>query len=130
MTGFTAQYSKASDLTLFVGQGSLTADDFVAAMETHYGKHPSSLAIWDLAQSDLSNLDMPALIRIAEGAMSTAKQRKNPRNLIVLAAEQESNLVRLYEEISEMRGSPVRYQLYFSRAEAYGALGIEDPFAD
>ena len=128
MAGFTAQYSKASDLTLFIGQGSLSAEDFVTAMETHYGKHPSSLAIWDLAKADLSNLDMPALIKISEGSKSTAKHRKNPRNLVVVAFEQEAYLVKLYEKISEVRGSPVSYQIYLSRAEAYDDLGIEDPF--
>lgn len=130
MAGFSAQYSKAHDLTLFVGQGALSAEDFVSAMEAHYTVNPSRLAIWDLSRADLSNLDINALMRISEGARSTAKERGDPRNLVVVAQEQEAFLVRLYRRVAEVQGSPIRYEILYGLTDAYSSLGIPDPFAD
>ena len=130
MAGFSAEYSEAHDLTLFVGQGRLSAENFLSAMKTHYTAHPSSLAIWDVSQADLSDLDMAALMKISESARSTAKDRGDPRNLIVVAQEQEAFLIRLYQRVAEVQGSPIRYEIFYRLAEAYRALGIDDPFAE
>lgn len=130
MADVAAHYSKVSELTLFVVSGTVWAEDLVQAIETHYRAHPTSVAIWDLSLSDLSNLDMQALVRVSDAANRHSEHRKNPRTIIVVRLEQESYLIRLYKEISEVRGSPVSYELYYTLDEAYRALGVADPFAE
>ena len=129
MAEITAYYAEGSALTLFVAEGRLSADDLIAAIEAQFGNHPTSIAIWDLWEADLSDLDVPALIQVSDCARKMAKNRHDPKTLFVLRRGQERLLVKLYGEISTMRGSPIRYQFHGSLAEAYEALGIEDPFA-
>ena len=129
MAQITAHHSKDPDLTLFVVSGSVSAEDLIAAMEAHYGAEPSSIAVWDLWEADLSGLDMAALVKVSDVAKGYARNRRDPRTLFAVKREQEKPLVRLYEKISELRGSPISYEMFPSRAAAYQHLGLEDPFA-
>ena len=130
MVEISARHSQDLELTLFTVNGQVSADDLIAAMKQHYGRHPTSIAIWDLSGSDLSRLDMAALVKVSDCAKRFARYRKEPRTLVVVNREQEQPLVRLYEEISGVRGSPISYGLHQSLAAAYGSLGLEDPFAE
>ncbi len=129
MAEITAHYAEGSALTLFVAEGRLCADDLIAAMKTHLGRNPTSIAIWDLWEADLSDLDVAALVRVSDCAKRLATHRRDPKTLFVLKRGQERLLVKLYGEISGMRGSPISYNFHSSLAEAYDGLGIEDPFA-
>ena len=130
MADVTAHYSKTSELTLFLVSGRIAADDLIAAIETHYGNHPTSISIWDVSRADLSDLDMEALIRVSDCAKAHSQQRRNPHTIFVVRREQEIFLVKLYEEIAQMRGSPARYEHCPSLDDAYRALGLADPFAE
>ncbi len=130
MTEITAHYSKADELTLFLVSGVATAESLVAAVETHYGANPTSIAIWDLTRADLSSLTPQDLVRVSDAAGRYSQKRRNPRSLIVVRLEQESYLIKLYKEISAVRGSPVSYELHYTLSKAYGALGIADPFIE
>lgn len=130
MADVSARYSKSSELTLFLVSGDVAAEDLMAAIETHYGANPTSISVWDLTCSDLSDLDMQALVRVADCARRYSQQRSNPRTIFVVRLEQETFLIRLYKEISAMRGSPTSYEHCYTLAEAYRKLGIEDPFAE
>ncbi|HIC80105.1 MAG TPA: hypothetical protein EYP07_03960 [Kiloniellaceae bacterium] len=129
MAEIKAYHSKNPDLTLFIVAGSVSAEDLIAAMETHYGARPASIAVWDLWEADLSGLDMAALVKVSDVARGYARNRKDPRTLFAVKREQEKPLVRLYEKISELRGSPISYEMLPSRAAAYQHLGLNDPFA-
>lgn len=129
MAQITVHSSPASGLTLFVIEGRILADDLIAAIETHYGANPTSIMVWDLWKADLSELDMPALIRVSDCAKSLAENRENPRTVFVVKREQEKLLIKLYKKLSETRGSPINYGLYPSLSTAYEGLGLADPFA-
>lgn len=123
-------YSRENELTLFVGRGSLTADDFIAALENHFADRPTNNVVWDLCGSDLSNIDVDALNRMSDYAFRFAAKRRNPRTCFTVKQEQERYLMKLYSEISALRGSPVRYDCFGSLREAFEALAIENPFAE
>lgn len=128
MVRIDVRHDDALELTVFSVSGSVTAKDFVAAIEAHYGPKRTSNAIWDVSNSDLSNIDMSALIQMSDSARQHSENQVSPRTIIVVADEQEARLARLYSEISEMRGSPIHYVLAASLEEAYDKLDIEDPF--
>jgi ABC-type transporter Mla MlaB component len=128
MVRIDVRHDEALELTVFSVSGSVTAEDFVAAIEAHYGPKRTSNAIWDVTQSDLSNIDMSALILMSDSARKHSENHASPRTIIVVADEQEARLARLYGEISEMRGSPIHYVLATSLEEAYDKLDIADPF--
>ena len=130
MAEITAHYSKAEELTLFLVSGVATAESLIAAIETHYGANPTSVAIWDLTRSDLSTLTPQDLVRVSDAASRYSQKRRNPRSLIVIRLEQEFYLIKLYTEISAVRGSPVSYELHYTLGKAYSALGIADPFIE
>ena len=130
MADITAHYCQASELTLFLVSGDLTADDLIAAIETHYGANPTSISVWDLTHADLSDLDMQALVRVSDCAREYSQQRRNPRTLFVVRLEQETYLIKLYKEISAMRGSPTSYEHCYTLADAYHRLDLADPFAE
>jgi len=68
MARIEARCDLASALTVFSVQGSVTADDFVAAVRTNYGKHPTSNAIWDFTHCELTHIDTRALIKMSDVA--------------------------------------------------------------
>ena len=128
MSKIEARYNLNLQLSVFSVSGSVTADDLIAAVAAHYGAKPTSNAVWDLTESDLSELDMAGLVRVSDAARQHSQGRRNPRTIVVVRSEQETYLVKLYEEISALRGSPVRYDLVSSLAEAYALLEVSDPF--
>ena len=129
MAEISAQYSRALALTLFTVSGSVTADDLIAAMEGHFPAHPSRISIWDLWHADLSGLDLAELVRISDCARRFAKDQDAPQTAFVVKRAQEKPLVKLYEQVDGVRGSPTRYRLHPSVAAAYEDLGLKDPFA-
>ncbi len=130
MAEITTHYARDVELTLFVVDGCVLADELIAAMETHYGHNPTSIAIWDLWEADLSELDMAALIRVSDRARSFAEMRRNPTTVFVVKREQEKPLVKLYKKISEFRGSPIHYDLQPTLTAAYESLNLTDPFTE
>ena len=130
MAEITTHYAPEVALTLFVVDGCVLADELIETIETHYGRNPARIAIWDLWEADLSELDMPALIRISDCARRFAEGRNNPQTIFVVKRAQEKPLVKLYKKISEFRGSPIHYDLQPSLPEAYESLGLADPFAE
>jgi len=130
MADIGARCSEEHDLTLFVARGRVAADELVAALERHLGAKPTNNVIWDLCDSDLSEVDTAGLTRVSDCARRLSEKRPNPRTIFVVRHDQEKFLLRLYEEISELRGSPIRYDLFRSRNKAYRALQLDDPFAE
>jgi hypothetical protein len=128
MVRIDVRYDEGLELTVFSVSGRVTAADFVAAIEAHYGENKTSNAIWDVTESDLFNIDVDALIEMSDSARKHSQHHANPRTIIVVSDEQEARLARLYSEISELRGSPIHYVVAASLEEAYGKLSISDPF--
>jgi 23S rRNA U2552 (ribose-2'-O)-methylase RlmE/FtsJ len=127
MVTIDARYDEALNLAVFTVRGSVTAEDLMNAIETNFGARPTNNVIWDLTRSDLSNLDVDALIRVSDCARKFSGQRINPRTINVVKDAQETYLIKLYGEISEMRGSPIRYILVASLEAAYEKLAGADP---
>jgi hypothetical protein len=128
MVRIDARYDDALELTVFSVSGRVTAADFIAAIEAHYGESKTCNALWDVTESNLFNIDVDALIAMSDSARKHSQHHANPRTIIVVSDEQEARLARLYCEISELRGSPIHYGLAASLEEAYGKLSIQNPF--
>ena len=129
MARIEARYDLKLQLTLFSVSGSVTADELISAIETNYGSNPTTNTIWDLTQCALSGLDVDGLVRVSDCARQHSQGRKDPRTVFVVRSEQEAYLVKLYGEISAVRGSATQYDLVSSLDEAYAALAVTDPFA-
>ena len=128
MATIDASYYTALESTFFVVRESVTAEDLVDAIENPFTAHPTSNVIWDLTGCDLSNFGMNGMIKLSDCAKKSSGKRSNPPTINVVADAQESFLIKLYEEIAELRKSPVRYVLVSSVDEAFEMLGIENPF--
>lgn len=130
MVEVVAHYDMGLQLTLFKLQGGITADDLIRAVETHYGANPTNNAIWDVSACDLSRLDIEGLSRVSRTAREFSQARRDPRTVIVVEQDQAAAIAKLYQEVSELTGSPIRYDLVSSLDEAYERLGIADPFEE
>lgn len=128
MARIDASCDLALALTVFSVQGSVTADDFVTAVRSNYGKHPTRNAIWDFTQCELSNIDTKALITMSDVAKEFAGKRSDPRTVFVVDDQQERSLIRLYEDILEMCGSQIECRMVPTLKEAYEMLALEAPF--
>jgi 23S rRNA U2552 (ribose-2'-O)-methylase RlmE/FtsJ len=128
MVSIEVRHDEASNLAVCVVRGSVTARDLMDAIEANFGARPTSNVIWDLTRSNLSNLDVGALIEVSDCAARFSGKRVNPRTINVVKDTQETFLIKLYGEISEMRNSPVDYVMAASLEEAYAKLDIADPF--
>ena len=113
-----------------MGRGSLTADDFIDALEVAFADNPTNNVVWDLCGSDLSNIGVADLNRMSDCAIRFADKRRNPRTCFTVKQEQERYLLKLYGEIAALRGSPVRYDCFGSLREAFKALAIDNPFSE
>jgi hypothetical protein len=127
MARIEASCDLASALTVFSVQGSVTADDFVDAVRTNYGKHPTSNAIWDFTHCELTHIDTRALIKMSDVAREFAAKRQNPRTVFVVDNNQERSLIRLYEDLLEMCGSRIECEMVPTLDEAYAKLAIDPP---
>jgi 23S rRNA U2552 (ribose-2'-O)-methylase RlmE/FtsJ len=114
-------------LTVFSVQGSVTADDFVAAVRSNYSKHPTSNAIWDFTHCELSNIDTKALIKMSDVAKEFAEKRPDPRTVFVVDDKQERPILKLYEDLLEMCGSQIECLMVPTLEEAYEKLALEPP---
>ena len=130
MARIEARCDLASALTVFSVHGSVTADDFVAAVRTNYGKHPTRNAIWDFTHCALTHNDTKALIKMSDVAREFAAKRQNPRTVFVVDNRQERSLIRLYEDLLEMCGSRIECLMVPTLEEAYEKLAITDPFQE
>ncbi len=130
MAVIEAHHYPESDLLQFTAFGEIAAGDLVEALEVHLGTTPSDNVIWDLCRADLSAIDSDALTRVSDCARKLSVHRANPRTLFVVEQKQERFLLKLYSEISALRGSPVRYEYFHSLKKAYAALGLEGPLQE
>lgn len=130
LASIEALYDARAQIVLFSVLGSTSAGDLVDAIERHYGEHTPDVVIWDFLGAGISQIDVASMKQVAQVARERSGARRDPHTILVLPRDNGSALGRLYSELSQLQGSPIRYDVVASRAEAFALLGIADPFPD
>lgn len=115
-------------LSIFTVVGDVRADELVRVILEHFPEHRTDNSLWDLSEADLSVLAKDGIVRIAEAGQRVSHYRRaDGRTAIVVQTNVERTLLRLYEAVNELQGSPRVYRFFDNRDDAIAWIGGSAP---
>ena len=112
------KYDLAKALTIIKAVGKMKADDFHEWTANYYTGTVTSLALWDLTEADLSEIQTEDLRNDAEHTKALAEIRKGGKTAIVSANSLEYGLSRMLETFYDMEEVPFEIQVFHTINEA------------
>lgn len=110
---------RENDLTIFTNTGKVFAQDIVAAIKDFYTTTATSKVLWDLSQSDLSEIKSAEIEQIVELSNHFAKGRSHGKTAIVALEAFSFGLSRMYELSREPTKMPVETRTFRNKQDAY-----------
>ena len=107
------------DLSVFEVLGTVTCDDFLAAIKNQYSKHPTANSLWEFINVDMSGISTKDFMKIADAAKAYSQKRGRAKTIIVADKAMEEIIMKLYSAIAEAIGSPITYKVVATKDEAY-----------
>ena len=108
-----------NDLTVFTVVGSVTANEIVAAISEFYESDVTSNVLWNLNDSDLSQIDSSDVKVIADLSVKYAEKRSSGRTAIVGSNDLAFGLSRMYEMTKEFVKLPFETKTFRDIDEAF-----------
>ena len=112
------KYDLTKALTIIKAVGKMKADDFHEWTANYYTGKVTSLALWDLTEADLSEIQTEDLRHDAEHTKALAEVRKGGKTAIVSANSLEYGLSRMLETFYDMEEVPFEIQVFHTINEA------------
>jgi ferritin-like protein len=112
------KYDLTKALTIIKAVGKMKADDFHEWTANYYNGTVTSLALWDLTEADLSEIQTEDLRNDAEHTKALAERRKGGKTAIVSANSLEYGLSRMLETFYDMEEVPFETQVFHTINEA------------
>lgn len=120
------KYDLTQDLTIIKAVGKMKADDFHEWTASYYTGTVTSLALWDLTEADLSEIQTEDLRNDAEHTKTLAEVRKGGKTAIVSANSLEYGLGRMLETFYDMEDVPFEIQVFHTINEAMEWFDLKD----
>lgn len=130
MSKVDTRHDPEAGVVLFIVRGRVTFEAMHEAGASHFMRHGTPDAVWDMRRADLSGLSVDVLKHVAAQAKDVAASRQNPRTAIVVEMEADMLLLRLYDALAERRQSPIVYEMFHDLESAWAWLGVDNPFPD
>jgi len=102
--------------------GRVDAGDVVRAIDEWYAGSPTPNILWDFSDTELEDIEVSDINRIAQTARKYAERREDGRTAMVFSREVGFGLGRMFSTLQEVRGSGVRYRSFRSYEEALSWL--------
>ena len=112
------------DLTMYVVNGELSADEIIKKVIVYYTKHPTKLVLWVMEDAFTAGISTGDIEKIILTARKYAGSRKEGKTAIVGPKEIDYGLGRMYKTFSEMEGLPYEYMVFKELEEAKDWLGV------
>jgi len=111
-------YDLPSNLTTFKVVGKMSAADFFDCLARYYNGNVTLLNLWDLTESNLSEISTDEIEDFAEYARHLAEARKGGKTAIVFGGTFEFGLGRMFKTYLEIAGLPLAMNNYQNLEEA------------
>jgi len=112
------------DLTMYVVNGHLSADEIIEKVIVYYTEHPTKLVLWAMADAFTSGISTGEIEKIILTAKKYSGSRKEGKTAIVGPKEIDYGLGRMYQTFSELEGLPYEYMVFKELEEAKDWLGV------
>ncbi|MBC2734148.1 MAG: hypothetical protein HF981_07310 [Desulfobacteraceae bacterium] len=117
-------YDLTKDLTIIKAVGRMKPADFQEWTATYYAGTVTPLALWDLSEADLSEIQTDDLKKDASHTKSLSDVRKGGKTAIVTGNSLEYGLSRMLSAFYEFEQMPFEVQVFESMDEATKWLGV------
>ena len=112
------------NLTMYVVNGHLSADEIIEKVIVYYTEHPTKLVLWVMADAFTSGISTGEIEKIILTAKKYSGSRKEGKTAIVGPKEIDYGLGRMYQTFSELEGLPYEYMVFKELEEAKDWLGV------
>jgi len=113
---------KNKNLTIFKVAGKFTSDEIISVFNEFYNSKYTLNILWDLSESDFSELDTDHLRRIISAAKNYAHLRVGGKTALFTTLPLGFGLARMYESLSEANQVPISNRVFRSIDEAMAWL--------
>jgi hypothetical protein len=113
---------KNKNLTIFKVTGKFTSDEIIRTFDEFYNSKYTLNILWDLSESDFSELDINHLRRIISAAKEYAHLRVGGRTALYTTLPLGFGLARMYESLSEANQVPILNRVFRDIHEAMAWL--------
>jgi hypothetical protein len=112
------------DLTMYVVNGKVSADEIIEKVVEYYTKHPTKLVLWVMEDAFTEGISTEEIQEIILTAKKYSGSRKEGKTAIVGPKEIDYGLGRMYQTFSEIEGLPYEYRVFKELEEAKNWLGV------
>ena len=108
-----------ADMSVFVGTGTVGADDIMELMSDWYPRYPTAITLYDLRSASMSRLDATDLPRLAAHGLQFAEARGGARKTAIVVNPDTADrlIISAFQALQETM-SPIRMQLFHDIQEA------------
>ena len=114
------------DLTTFIVEGSLTADEILEYSIKYYDDKPTRLVLWDGTNGTVSSISNVEFSAISQKMRNFTKNRLNGKTALVGRFDVDFGLARSYESHAAIAQLPVKYRAFCNVDEAMQWLEQEE----
>jgi hypothetical protein len=119
MAHITKKIDPENDLTVFTTTGKVSAGELVVAIRDFYENAVTSNVFWDFSGSDLSEIRVSDVTRIANLSAEYLDKRTSGKTAIVGPDDLSYGLVRMYKTIKDFNDLPFSTKAFRNVDEAY-----------
>lgn len=122
MAGITKSLDLANDLTHFTLSGKVDTTEVKQAIEAFYSGQVTKRVLWDLTDSDVSELSKPEVESIASTPRAAQQQRQLGKTALVAPEDLAYGLSRMYQALTHLENLPFETQVFRDKDEAMNWL--------
>jgi len=115
-------HDRSRDLTIHVVIGSITVDEMIASLEKFYTHGSTLLTLWDMSQSELSQITPDGILKFIRRAALLGVERKGGRTAVVAPQDLQYGLGRMAETFAMFESLPFRMGIFRTREDAMSWL--------
>lgn len=112
------EITKDEYLTVHNVKGLVSEEEMHDALEMFYKEDPTPLLLWDMSQSDVSNVTPDILQNFARKSAKLGASRQGGRTAVIAPEDLQYGLARISEAFLEIESSPHSFSVFRTREKA------------
>ena len=109
---------KNIDLTSYMVEGKVTAEQIISTIETFHKKKPTKYVLWDFSAMNVDHLQFSEIESIAYFVIKYAYTGNAAKTALVFSSEDGFGLGRTFEAYCKIEGIPQKIMSFYAVDEA------------
>lgn len=109
---------RSRELTEYIVTGDVTDKEMFACQKEFYEAGPTRLELWDMSDSDLSQITTTGMNKFIRRASRLGKSRYNGRTAVIAPSVLQYGLGRMAEAFGEFESLPFAFRVFRKREDA------------